>query len=75
VVAPTSQRHDIGQSHIEELMTKKPGDTNAEPPGGRAAERLKMFEEARKPARNSNGDTTPKQAPTPKKRTPRTKKR
>ena len=29
-------------------MTKRPGDKKAEPPGGRAAERLRMFEEARR---------------------------
>ena len=30
-------------------MTKRPGDKTPEPPGGRAAERLRMFEEARQP--------------------------
>jgi hypothetical protein len=30
-------------------MTKRQGDTTPEPPGGRAAERLKMFEQARQP--------------------------
>jgi hypothetical protein len=29
-------------------MTKRPGDKTPEPPGGRAAERLRMFEEARR---------------------------
>jgi hypothetical protein len=29
-------------------MTKRLGDKTAEPPGGRAAERLRMFEEARR---------------------------
>jgi len=28
-------------------MTRRPGDTTPEPPGGRAAERLRMFQEAR----------------------------
>jgi hypothetical protein len=28
-------------------MTRKPGDPTPEPPGGRAAERLKQFEDAR----------------------------
>ena len=28
-------------------MTRRPGDTTPEPPGGRAAERLRMFEDAR----------------------------
>ncbi|MEA2983795.1 MAG: hypothetical protein QOD94_49 [Alphaproteobacteria bacterium] len=30
-------------------MIRRPGDTTPEPPGGRAAERLRMFEEARRP--------------------------
>jgi hypothetical protein len=30
-------------------MTRRPGDKAPEPPGGRAAERLRMFEEARRP--------------------------
>ena len=30
-------------------MTKRPGDKTPAPPGGRAAERLRMFEEARQP--------------------------
>ncbi|HMB35343.1 MAG TPA: hypothetical protein VKV41_14975 [Methylomirabilota bacterium] len=30
-------------------MTRCPGDKTPEPPGGRAAERLRMFEEARRP--------------------------
>ncbi len=30
-------------------MTRRPGDRTPEPPGGRAAERLRMFEEARRP--------------------------
>jgi len=33
----------------EREMTKRPGDKTPEPPGGRAAERLRMFEEARRP--------------------------
>jgi hypothetical protein len=28
---------------------KRPGDTTPDPPGGRAAERLRLFEQARKP--------------------------
>ena len=28
-------------------MTRRPGDKTPEPPGGRAAQRLRMFEEAR----------------------------
>ena len=31
-------------------MTKRPDDPTPEPPGGRASERLKQFEQARKPA-------------------------
>jgi hypothetical protein len=30
-------------------MTKRPDDKTPEPPGGRAAKRLEMFEEARRP--------------------------
>jgi len=30
-------------------MTRRPGDKTPEPPGGRAAERLRMFEDARRP--------------------------
>lgn len=30
-------------------MTRRPGDAAPEPPGGRAAERLRMFEQARGP--------------------------
>ncbi len=30
-------------------MTKRPGDKIPNPPGGRAAERLRMFEDARQP--------------------------
>jgi hypothetical protein len=30
-------------------MIRRPGDKTPEPPGGRAAERLRMFEEARRP--------------------------
>lgn len=34
----------------EIVMTKRTDDPNSDPPGGRAAERLKQFEQARKPA-------------------------
>ena len=34
-------------------MTRRPGDKTPEPPGGRAAERLRMFEEARLPKKVS----------------------
>jgi hypothetical protein len=30
-------------------MVRRPGDKSSEPPGGRAAERLRMFEQARQP--------------------------
>jgi hypothetical protein len=30
-------------------MTRRPDDQTPEPPGGRAAERLRMFEDARRP--------------------------
>jgi hypothetical protein len=47
-------------------MTKRPGDKTPEPPGGRAAERLRMFEEARRPKaaplKRKKG-TLPKDAP------------
>ena len=36
-------------------MTRRPGDKTPEPPGGRAAERLRMFEEARRPKKVSPG--------------------
>lgn len=56
---------------------KRPGDPNPEPTGGRAAERLKMYEEAREPAENpvseSSSDDAPTTAPTtapPEKRNP-----
>ena len=39
-------------------MVKRPGDKTPEPPGGRAAERLRMFEEARRP-RNVPGTRKP----------------
>jgi hypothetical protein len=47
-------------------MTKRPGDKTPEPPGGRAAERLRMFEEARRPKEASpkrKKGTPPKGAP------------
>jgi hypothetical protein len=40
---------------IESEMTRRPGDKTPEPPGGRAAERLRMFEEARRPKKVSRG--------------------
>lgn len=34
---------------------KRPGDTTPDPPGGRAAERLRMFEDARRPPAMKDG--------------------
>jgi hypothetical protein len=34
-------------------MVRRPGDKKPEPPGGRAAERLRMFQDARRPKRGS----------------------
>ena len=34
-------------------MTRRPSDKTPEPPGGRAAERLRMFEESRRPKKVS----------------------
>ena len=54
---------------------KRPGDTTPDPPGGRAAERLRMFEDARRPpAKNSVSKSAmsavagPKTIRTPKKK-------
>jgi CelD/BcsL family acetyltransferase involved in cellulose biosynthesis len=38
-------------------MTRRPGDRTPEPMGGRAAERLRMFEEARRPPASSQDQT------------------
>lgn len=38
---------------------KRPGDTTPEPPGGRAAERLRMFENARHAPGSPDGSTLP----------------
>jgi hypothetical protein len=53
-------------------MTRRPGDKAPEPPGGRAAERLRMFEDARRPEDTLQGQkkmstkATKKRAPTRK---------
>ncbi len=47
-------------------MIRRPGDKTPEPPGGRAAERLRMFEEARRPQ-------LPKSAPPKKPTKPKTR--
>ena len=39
-------------------MVKRPSDTTPEPPGGRAAERLRMFEQARRPSGALKSKTT-----------------
>lgn len=49
---------------LEGLTMKRPGDTRPDPPGGRAAERLREFEAARCPPKRK----TSKNAPLPQKR-------
>src|SRR5262245_26224334 len=39
----------VGRTAQEPNMIRRPGDRSPEPPGGRAAERLRMFEQARLP--------------------------
>jgi hypothetical protein len=51
-------------------MTKRPGDTTPEPPGGRAAERLWMFEAARRPIAVTRGHKKAKPAKGAKKAGP-----
>jgi hypothetical protein len=46
---------------------RRPRDVRPEPPGGRAAERLRMFENARRPV-----PTPPEQKPKPAGKAPRT---
>jgi hypothetical protein len=47
-------------------MVKRRGDKSPEPPGGRAAERLRMYRDAREPDTNeSSRKTTPKETKTP----------
>jgi hypothetical protein len=41
-------------------MVRRPGDKTAEPPGGRAAERLRMFELARAPTETAPDQPTEK---------------
>jgi hypothetical protein len=41
-------------------MTKRPGDETPEPAGGRAAERLRMFEDARQPKSDPEPEKKPK---------------
>lgn len=54
-------------------MTRRPGDKTPEPPGGRAAERLRMFEEARWPKDVSRGRKKRKSAKDAKKDVPKKK--
>jgi hypothetical protein len=58
---------------IESEMTRRPGDKTPEPPGGRAAERLRMFEEARWPKDVSRGRKKRKSAKDAKKDVPKKK--
>jgi hypothetical protein len=58
---------------IESEMTRRPGDKTPEPPGGRAAERLRMFEEARRPKDVSRGRKKRKSAKDAKKDGPKKK--
>jgi hypothetical protein len=51
-------------------MVRRPGDKTPEPPGGRAAERLRMFEEARRPKEVSSTQKKRKSAKDPKKGSP-----
>jgi hypothetical protein len=51
-------------------MTRRPGDKTPEPPGGRAAERLRMFEDARRPKEVSGGKKKGKFARNAKKDAP-----
>jgi hypothetical protein len=51
-------------------MTRRPGDRTPEPPGGRAAERLRMFEDARRPKEVSGGKKKGKSARHAKKDAP-----
>lgn len=50
-------------------MVRRPGDKRPEPPGGRAAERLRMFEQARTPrvSTDAKGKRSTKRKPLPKK--------
>ena len=45
-------------------MTRRPGDKTPPPPGGRAAERLRQFEQARFPKQPPKGDDAPGGKPT-----------
>ena len=47
------------------MVIRRPGDKEPEPPGGRAAERLRMFEEARRPRASQ---TSPRKKPDKRKR-------
>ena len=47
-------------------MVRRRGDKSPEPLGGRAAERLRMFEEARRPKEDLTAQKRPKSAKNPK---------
>ena len=51
-------------------MTRRPGDRTPESPGGRAAERLRMFEDARRPKNVSRGQKKRKSTKDAKKNAP-----
>jgi|GEM_PF-2473573 hypothetical protein len=55
-------------------MTRRPGDKTPEPPGGRAAERLRMFEESRRPKKVSLHRLKKKRSPKDAKNDPPGKK-
>ena len=60
----------MGRHFTEREMVRRPGDKAPEPPGGRAAERLRMFEQARQPSGATQGKKTKVSSKRPKKRGP-----
>ena len=55
----------MGVIRTELAMVKRPADKSPEPPGGRAAERLRMFEQARWPDRAAEPSKKPKKRKMP----------
>ena len=58
----------------EIAVTRKPNDTGKEPPGGRALERLRQFEDARRPVDGTPGKgkrQDPKEEPCTPEETPK----
>ncbi len=51
-------------------MTERPGSKEPEPEGGRAAERLRQFEESRKPTKPEGEEETAEEEKEPKEREP-----